>query len=99
MMLPTITHETLWIIIGFLGQSMFSARFFLQWLASEKAGDSVVPRSFWYFSICGGVTLFIYALYRQDPVFVLGQGSGLFIYMRNLHLIRRKDESAMLAQN
>lgn len=99
MMLPTITHETLWIIIGFLGQSMFSARFFLQWLASEKAGDSVVPRSFWYFSICGGVTLFIYALYRQDPVFILGQGSGLFIYMRNLHLIRRKDQNLVTFQS
>lgn len=99
MILPTITHETLWIIIGFLGQSMFSARFFLQWLASEKAGDSVVPVSFWYFSVLGGVTLFVYALYRQDPVFILGQGSGLFIYLRNLHLIRRKEENIVAAQN
>ena len=86
----SITISNFWLIIGMLGQALFSARFIVQWLASEKAGKSVVPDLFWYFSIVGGLTLFIYALYRQDPVFIIGQGSGLFIYARNLYFIRRK---------
>lgn len=85
-----LTHETIWVIIGFIGQSLFFMRFFIQWLASEKAKTSVIPHAFWYFSIAGGVTLFIYALYRQDPVFILGQSTGLFIYIRNIYLIRNK---------
>jgi lipid-A-disaccharide synthase-like uncharacterized protein len=99
MIIPTITHETMWVMIGFVGQSLFFMRFFLQWLASERAGDSVIPKSFWYYSLGGGLTLFIYALYRQDPVFILGQGTGLFIYMRNLYLIRRKNANVMASQN
>ena len=71
--------ETLWVIIGFVGQSLFFMRFFIQWLASEKAGRSVIPNAFWYFSMMGGVILFLYALWRQDPVFILGQSTGLFI--------------------
>jgi lipid-A-disaccharide synthase-like uncharacterized protein len=78
-----------WVVLGFLGQAFFTARFLVQWIASEKAGDSVVPLSFWFFSIGGGLLLFIYALYRRDPVFILGQGLGLFIYVRNLMLIRK----------
>ncbi len=70
-------------------------RFFVQWLASEKAKASIIPNAFWYFSIGGGVTLFAYALYRQDPVFILGQSTGLFIYARNLYLIRRKEHSTV----
>lgn len=89
-----ITAETIWIIIGFIGQSLFFMRFFVQWLASEKAGRSVLPNSFWYFSLLGGITLFAYALYRQDPVFILGQSTGLFIYLRNLHFIRRAPETS-----
>lgn len=91
MTVPSITQETIWVIIGFIGQGFFFMRFFLQWLASEKVGDSVIPKSFWYFSLGGGITLFAYALYRQDPVFILGQSTGLLIYARNLHLIRRKN--------
>ncbi len=87
---PAISNEAIWIAIGFIGQSLFSARFFIQWLASEKAKASIMPVAFWYFSIIGGMTLFAYALYRQDPVFILGQGTGLFIYARNIHLIRNK---------
>lgn len=90
MSLPALTQETIWIAIGFIGQSLFSARFLIQWLASEKAKTSIIPITFWYFSILGGFTLFAYALYRQDPVFILGQGTGLFIYARNLYLIRRQ---------
>lgn len=86
--------ETLWVVIGFAGQSLFFMRFFIQWLASEKAGRSVIPNAFWYFSMMGGVILFLYALWRQDPVFILGQSTGLFIYARNLYFIRRKPEPA-----
>jgi len=85
--------ETIWIIIGFIGQSLFFMRFFVQWLASEKAKASVIPHAFWYFSIGGGVTLCAYAIYRQDPVFILGQSTGLLIYARNLFLIRRNQNA------
>ena len=65
---------------------LFSARFLIQWIASERSRKSVVPVLFWYFSLGGGLTLFIYALYREDPVFMLGQGFGLIVYIRNLWL-------------
>ena len=81
--------ETIWLGIGLAGQTLFFMRFFVQWLASERAGRSVIPNAFWYFSLFGGVTLLAYALSRQDPVFVIGQGTGLFIYLRNLYFIRR----------
>lgn len=90
MTIPDFSPETLWIIIGFIGQGLFFMRFFVQWLASEKAGRSIMPNAFWYFSIGGGITLFAYALWRQDPVFILGQSTGLLIYARNLYFIRRK---------
>jgi lipid-A-disaccharide synthase-like uncharacterized protein len=80
-------NERLWLAVGFAGQALFSMRFIMQWLQSERAKKSVVPLAFWYFSIAGGITLLIYALHREDPVFVLGQGLGLFIYLRNLWLI------------
>lgn len=79
-----------WIGIGLLGQAAFSGRFLVQWIASERAGRSVVPMSFWIFSIVGGALLLAYAVFRRDPVFVLGQGANLFIYLRNIHLIRRE---------
>ncbi|MCM2129572.1 lipid-A-disaccharide synthase N-terminal domain-containing protein [Larsenimonas rhizosphaerae] len=82
--------ETFWIIVGFAGQALFSARFLIQWLASEKARKSVMPNLFWYFSIGGGVVLLAYAIYRQDPVFIAGQGAGLLIYFRNMALIRQE---------
>lgn len=84
-----LTSEQLWLGIGFFGQAMFFGRFFIQWLASEKAKKSVIPNAFWYFSIFGGAILFIYSLYRKDPVFIAGQGLGLFIYFRNLYFVRR----------
>lgn len=77
-----------WIALGFLAQAMFTMRFVVQWLASEKAKRSVMPVAFWFFSLAGGTLLFIYAIQRQDPVFIAGQGLGLFIYVRNLMLIR-----------
>lgn len=80
----------IWTAIGFLGQAMFSARFIVQWFASERAGRSIVPDLFWHFSIAGGVILLAYAVFKRDPVFILGQGAGLFVYLRNLHLIIRE---------
>lgn len=86
-LIPNFTAEHIWICIGFLGQGLFTMRFFVQWLASEKQKKSVIPTAFWYFSLAGGLTLFCYAIYRQDPVFIIGQGTGLFIYLRNLYFI------------
>ena len=82
--------EWMWLAVGFAGQALFSARFLVQWLASERQKRSIVPLAFWYFSIAGGLTLLAYALYRADPVFILGQLGGVLIYARNLHLIRKE---------
>jgi lipid-A-disaccharide synthase-like uncharacterized protein len=80
--------EFWWVMIGFLGQILFALRFIIQWLASERARRSVIPLAFWYFSLGGGTILLAYAIYRQDPVFIFGQSMGLFVYVRNLWLIR-----------
>jgi lipid-A-disaccharide synthase-like uncharacterized protein len=85
-----MTSETLWIAIGFFGQALFTSRFLIQWIASERLGESVIPLAFWWFSILGGLTLLSYALWRQDPVFIIGQATGLVVYARNLILIARK---------
>ena len=79
-----------WVVLGFIAQALFSMRFVVQWIASERAGRSVMPTAFWIFSIGGGVLLLIYALYRKDPVFIAGQGLGLFIYLRNLYFVMRE---------
>ena len=86
-----MSTEHFWLTVGFLGQAFFSMRFLVQWIASEKKRESVIPVSFWFFSIGGGLTLLIYAIYRHDPVFILGQTAGLFVYLRNLYLIRRRE--------
>lgn len=83
----TSTTELIWLGIGFSAQLMFSMRFLIQWIASEKARASIVPETFWYFSFLGGAMLFVYAIYRVDPVFILGQGLGLIIYSRNIYFI------------
>ncbi len=82
--------ELIWVGIGFLGQFMFSMRFLVQWVVSERARESIVPLAFWYFSIFGGMTLLSYAIWRQDPVIIVGQATGLVIYLRNLRLIYKK---------
>ena len=82
-----ITVEHVWLTIGFLGQGLFASRFLVQWWASERARRSVVPVMFWYFSLGGGVILLAYSIYKMDPVFILGQGLGLVVYLRNLYLI------------
>ncbi|KII31665.1 MULTISPECIES: lipid-A-disaccharide synthase N-terminal domain-containing protein [Pseudomonas] len=85
----TLTRETLWLVIGFAGQIAFTGRFVLQWLYSEYKKRSVIPVSFWYLSIVGSTLLFAYAIYRQDPVFIVGQAFGSIVYLRNLQLIAK----------
>lgn len=82
---------SLWLILGFFGQSLFFMRFIVQWVASERKGESTFPVAFWYFSIAGGTIIFIYALHIKDPVFAIGQSIALLIYTRNLILIRKKN--------
>jgi lipid-A-disaccharide synthase-like uncharacterized protein len=89
-----MSTETIWLIIGFLGQIFFSARFVIQWIASERARRSIIPSAFWAFSILGGGTLLAYAIYRQDPVFIAGQAGGLLIYARNVYFILRESKAA-----
>ncbi len=79
-----------WLVLGFVAQALFSARFIVQWIASERAGRSVIPLLFWYLSLSGSTLLLLYAVHRKDPVFILGQGAGVVIYLRNLHLIFRE---------
>jgi lipid-A-disaccharide synthase-like uncharacterized protein len=79
---------TFWLIIGFVGQGLFTARFLVQWLASEQKRESVVPLAFWWLSLAGGTTVLAYAFFRRDPVIITGQMLGLVVYARNLMLCR-----------
>lgn len=83
-----------WIALGLFAQFLFFLRFFVQWIASEKKGESIIPISFWYLSIGGSLLLLIYSIYRKDIVFILGQSVGSLIYLRNLTLIYRKAKPA-----
>jgi len=85
------------ILIGYVAQSLFAMRFVVQWIASERAGKSVVPTAFWVISIGGGLMLLGYALYRKDPVFIIGQACGLFVYLRNLQFVIRSRSTAATA--
>ncbi len=97
MNLLTITPEIFWLAVGFAGQTMFFMRFFVQWIASERQKRSVIPDAFWYFSIAGSVALTAYAVYRQDPVFMIGQSVGIVIYLRNIWLLRRVRQQELAA--
>lgn len=90
-------HWDWWVVFGLLGQGLFMMRFIYQWLASEKAGKSVMPLAFWVFSILGGLTTFVYACHKADPVFIIGQSSGMLIYLRNLQMVlrERRTENSM----
>lgn len=77
----------IWLIIGFSAQALFFGRWVIQWIATEKKKKSTVPIAFWYFSLVGGLMLLAYAIYRKDPVFILGQTTGAIIYLRNLYYI------------
>ena len=82
--------EIIFLVVGFLGQGLFASRFIFQWIYSERKGESSIPLIFWYLSIFGGIGLLTYAIFRKDPVIILGQSFGIFIYLRNLILIYKK---------
>ncbi len=86
--------STTWIAFGLIGNALFFSRFLIQWLASEKAGKSVVPTAFWYLSIAGSAVLLIYAVHKRDPVFILAYLPNAFVYLRNLQLIKKDEEGA-----
>ncbi len=92
-----VTRLDWWVLLGFIAQALFTMRFLVQWIASERAGRSVIPLAFWLFSIGGGVLLFLYALYRRDPVFIAGQGFGVFVYLRNLYFVLHERKTAASA--
>ena len=83
--------ELFFLVVGFAGQGLFASRFIVQWIYSEKKGESYIPVTFWYLSIFGGIGLLSYAIFRKDPVIILGQSFGIFIYLRNLILIYKKN--------
>tara|TARA_B100000963_G_C22016214_1_gene405034 strand:- start:81 stop:371 length:291 start_codon:yes stop_codon:yes gene_type:complete len=83
-------YEIIFLIIGFVGQGLFASRFIVQWIYSERKGESHIPIIFWYLSIFGGIGLLTYAIFRKDPVIILGQSFGIFVYIRNLFLIYKK---------
>ena len=85
------------ILIGYVAQFLFAMRFVVQWIASERAGRSVVPTAFWFFSIGGGLMLLGYAFYRKDPVFIIGQAFGVFVYLRNLYFVLREKKQGAAA--
>jgi lipid-A-disaccharide synthase-like uncharacterized protein len=89
--------EKFWLYLGLVGQFFFSARFLVQWLATEKQKKSVVPVSFWYFSILGSSLLLAYSIYKQDPVFIIGQSFGFIVYFRNLQIIFKKENKEIEA--
>jgi lipid-A-disaccharide synthase-like uncharacterized protein len=86
-----------WVVLGIIAQLLFTARFVVQWIASERAGHSVIPLAFWVFSIFGGLLLLVYALYRKDAVFIAGQAFGVFVYGRNLYFVMRDRKAATAA--
>ena len=85
-----VSVEQIWVAIGLVGQLMFFGRFLVQWIASERAGRSVIPVAFWFFSVGGGLVILVYSIYRLDPVFIIGNTTGLLIYGRNIFLIVRE---------
>ena len=85
---------TVWLVLGMGGQLAFASRFLLQWIVSERRGESVIPMAFWYLSLGGSAILLAYAIHRRDPVFIVGQSFGSVVYIRNLMLIHRKRADA-----
>ena len=92
-----VTRLDWWVLLGFIAQGMFTMRFLVQWIASERAGHSVIPLGFWIFSIGGGLLLLVYALYRKDPVFIAGQAFGVFVYLRNVYFVLHERNAAASA--
>ena len=87
-------HLDFWLVLGFIGQTMFTMRFVVQWIASEKKKESVIPVSFWYLSLAGGLIVLFYAIHRMDPVFILAYLPGNFIYLRNLYFIYKRKKTS-----
>jgi lipid-A-disaccharide synthase-like uncharacterized protein len=83
-------NSNFWIVLGMIGQLIFAGRFIIQWIVSEQRKESYIPLMFWYLSLCGSTILLIYAMYRRDPVFILGQSTGFIVYIRNLMLINKR---------
>jgi lipid-A-disaccharide synthase-like uncharacterized protein len=91
----TVFTPSLWLVVGFLGQGLFTARFVVQWLVAERKQDSVVPEAFWWLSLLGGALLLCYAIFRHDPVIIIGQIIGLLVYLRNLMLVNQTKQRVM----
>ncbi|WP_020485310.1 MULTISPECIES: lipid-A-disaccharide synthase N-terminal domain-containing protein [unclassified Methylomonas] len=89
------SNDIIWLTIGLVGQTLFMMRFIVQWIHSERHQKSMIPVSFWYFSLSGGVIVLAYGIHRVDPVIILGQLPGTFVYARNLMLIRREHRDAL----
>lgn len=84
-----VTRLDWWVVLGLVAQGLFTMRFIVQWIASERVGHSVIPTAFWFLSIGGGLLLLVYSLYRKDAVFIAGQSFGVFVYLRNLYFVLR----------
>ena len=91
-----VLAQSYWVVIGLAGQFFFTMRFVVQWIATERNKKSVMPESFWYFSIVGSIILLCYSIYRQDPVFILGQAFGSIVYVRNLYFIHKEKNDASM---
>ena len=88
--MPPFTPDLIWKAVGFAGQALFGSRFLVQWIATERRRQSVVPTAFWYLSLCGGLTLLSYAISIKDSVFITGQSFGVLVYVRNLWFVHRQ---------
>lgn len=88
--MPELTPETLWLAVGYGGQALFASRFLVQWIATERRQQSVVPVVFWYLSLGGGLLLLSYAIWIREPVFMVGQSGGILVYSRNLWYVHRQ---------
>jgi lipid-A-disaccharide synthase-like uncharacterized protein len=88
-----------WVLFGFIGQAMFTMRFVVQWIASEKRKESVIPMAFWYFSLGGGLILLAYAIRQMDPVFIAAYLLNPIIYFRNVYFIYRRKKRASLSSH
>ena len=91
------SHWDWWVWFGLLGQGLFMGRFLYQWIASERARQSIVPEGFWYLSLIGGLITLFYAIHKQDIVFIIGQSTGTIVYLRNIQFIRRARKDRALA--
>ena len=92
-----VTRLDWWVVLGLIAQGLFTMRFVVQWIASERAGHSVIPTAFWFLSIGGGLLLLGYSLYRKDAVFIAGQAFGVFVYLRNLYFVLRDHRATTVA--